>query len=107
MQKVVGDTFSLAGVPKESRVLGLLGTFPYFGTSLSTLYLAWDLHKPGLTGGFGDALFLSHDSARYFLELLEPLQLGYGAVIISFLGAIHWVSSEDMINPHRLVLTDP
>jgi hypothetical protein len=33
---------------------------------------------------------VSHDTAREFLGHLEPLQLGYGAVIISFLGAIHW-----------------
>ncbi len=33
---------------------------------------------------------ISHESARHWLGIIEPLQLGYGAVIISFLGAIHW-----------------
>lgn len=32
----------------------------------------------------------SNESAANLLHLLEPIQLGYGAVIISFLGAIHW-----------------
>jgi len=41
-----------------------------------------------------DALFIPHDTAHYLLSVIEPLQLGYGAVIISFLGAIHWVSQH-------------
>ncbi|KAH6603757.1 hypothetical protein Trco_007203 [Trichoderma cornu-damae] len=39
---------------------------------------------------FYDAIFLDHQTAQHLLDLIEPLQLGYGAVIISFLGAIHW-----------------
>ncbi len=35
---------------------------------------------------------VSHETAQQWLEMLEPIQLGYGAVIISFLGAVHWVS---------------
>lgn len=33
---------------------------------------------------------MTPDNARYWLGVVEPLQMGYGAVIISFLGAIHW-----------------
>lgn len=33
---------------------------------------------------------MSHENAHYFLSYLEPIQVGYGAAIISFLGAIHW-----------------
>jgi hypothetical protein len=40
---------------------------------------------------FYDAIIINHDTAKYLLDFIEPLQLGYGAVIISFLGAIHWV----------------
>lgn len=36
---------------------------------------------------------MDHETARYLLGVIEPVQLGYGAVIISFLGAIHWVRS--------------
>lgn len=53
--------------------------------------MAWDLSKEVPTGSaLLDSLFIDHDTARYLLNLIEPLQLGYGAVIISFLGAVHW-----------------
>ncbi|KAH7193872.1 uncharacterized protein B0J16DRAFT_86764 [Fusarium flagelliforme] len=88
---IVKDTFTFTNVPRESRILGLAGTLPYLGTSLSTVFLAWDLNKPIPTGNaFYDAIMVDHETAKYYLSLLEPLQLGYGAVIISFLGAIHW-----------------
>jgi hypothetical protein len=61
-------------------------------TSLSTVFLAWDLGKELPTGNsLYDAVFINHDTAQRLLDLLQPIQLGYGAVIISFLGAIHWV----------------
>lgn len=88
---VVKDTFTFTDVPRESSVLGLAGTLPYLGTSLSTVFLAWDLNKPIPTGNsFYDAIMIDHETAKYLLSVIEPLQLGYGAVIISFLGAIHW-----------------
>jgi hypothetical protein len=81
-------------MPYESRLFGLAGTVPYFATSLSTLYLGWDLTKTFPTGNaLYDTLFINHESAQYLLSVIEPIQLTYGAVIISFLGAIHWVSS--------------
>lgn len=88
---VVKDTFTFTDVPRESSILGLAGTLPYLGTSLSTVFLAWDLNKPIPTGNsFYDAIMIDHETAKYLLSALEPIQLGYGAVIISFLGAIHW-----------------
>ncbi|KAF5626971.1 Halomucin [Fusarium sp. NRRL 52700] len=88
---VVKDTFTFTDVPRESSILGLAGTLPYLGTSLSTVFLAWDLNKPTPTGNsFYDAIMVDHETAKYLLSVIEPLQLGYGAVIISFLGAIHW-----------------
>ncbi|KAJ4265353.1 hypothetical protein NW762_004641 [Fusarium torreyae] len=88
---IVKETFTFRDVPRESSMLGLAGTLPYLGTSLSTVFLAWDLNKPIPTGNaFYDAIMIDHETARYFLSVLEPVQLGYGAVIISFLGAIHW-----------------
>ncbi|CAG7563191.1 unnamed protein product [Fusarium equiseti] len=88
---IVKDTFTFTDVPRESRILGLAGTLPYLGTSLSTVFLAWDLNKAIPTGNaFYDAIMVDHETAKHYLSLLEPLQLGYGAVIISFLGAIHW-----------------
>lgn len=35
-------------------------------------------------------MLISEKSATQLLHLLEPLQIGYGASILSFLGAIHW-----------------
>ncbi|RYO92847.1 hypothetical protein DL766_006271 [Monosporascus sp. MC13-8B] len=88
---IVKDAFRLNTVPKESYVLGLAGTVPYLATSISTVYLSWDLNTDFPSQSqFINNLLISHESARHWLDLLEPLQLGYGAVIISFLGAIHW-----------------
>ncbi|KAF7561198.1 hypothetical protein G7046_g2959 [Stylonectria norvegica] len=88
---IVKDTFRLADVPRESRILGLAGTLPYLATSVSTVFLSWNLNRDWPSyNAFYDAIFVNHDTARYLLDILEPIQLGYGAVIISFLGAIHW-----------------
>ncbi|KAL4723527.1 hypothetical protein ACLX1H_009164 [Fusarium chlamydosporum] len=88
---IVKDTFTFTNVPRESRILGLAGTLPYLGTSLSTVFLAWDLNKNIPTGNsFYDAIMVDHETAKHLLSIIEPVQLGYGAVIISFLGAIHW-----------------
>ena len=65
----------------------MAGVLPYLATSLSTVYVAWDLNH-SVTAGTG-VLFDEH-TATLALQILEPLQIGYGAVIISFLGAIHW-----------------
>jgi len=97
---VIRDTFKLSNIPRESHILGLAGTIPYLATSMSTLYLAWDLSTQLPTGNaLLDSLYISHDSARYLLSVIEPLQLGYGAVIISFLGAIHWGLEYGEMNP--------
>ncbi|KAI0121316.1 hypothetical protein BJ170DRAFT_644459 [Xylariales sp. AK1849] len=88
---LVKETFDLAVVPKESYFLGLAGTIPYLATSVSNVYLSWVLNTEWpTTSTFLNNILMSHDSARYWLGVVEPIQLGYGAVIISFLGAIHW-----------------
>ena len=74
-------------VPKDALYLGLAGVVPYLATSLSTVYMAWDLNH---SAAHGTGVFFDTDSALAALAILEPLQIGYGAVIISFLGAIHW-----------------
>ncbi|KAL6797294.1 hypothetical protein GGI42DRAFT_91464 [Trichoderma sp. SZMC 28013] len=88
---VVKDTFRLDTVPRESHILGLAGTLPYLATSVSTVFLALNLNTDVPSGNrFYNMIFMEHETAQYLLDLIEPLQLGYGAVIISFLGAIHW-----------------
>ncbi|KAJ2900638.1 hypothetical protein MKZ38_002297 [Zalerion maritima] len=97
---IIVDTVALRSVPKEAHLLGLAGTLPYLATSITTLYLGWDLNQtwaPGVTNMF----MLTHDHAHQLLTFLEPIQLGYGAVIISFLGAIHWGMQFNEHNPTK------
>ncbi|KLU89507.1 hypothetical protein MAPG_08478 [Magnaporthiopsis poae ATCC 64411] len=88
--KTVKDTFDLSSVPSLSYKLGLAGTLPYLGTSLSTLYLGWNLNAQWSSNALFNTLLLKDATAQSLLQQLEAIQLGYGAVIISFLGAIHW-----------------
>lgn len=84
--KAIRETFS--GVPQPVMNMGLLGVVPYAITSLSTLFLSWDIsnatthHTPGI--------LFTPDQATQLLSAIEPVQVGLGAVILSFLGAIHW-----------------
>jgi len=39
---------------------------------------------------WGTAYYLDPQSAQHILNVLQPIQIGYGAVLLSFLGAIHW-----------------
>jgi len=85
--ETIKETFSLAEVPKESLYIGAAGVLPYAATSLSTVYLAYDINHAHATG---TGLLFSPETAHQLLDLVTPIQIGYGAVIISFLGAIHW-----------------
>ncbi|KAI0515155.1 hypothetical protein F5B22DRAFT_204536 [Xylaria bambusicola] len=89
--KLVQETFSLSKAPHEPYWLGIAGTLPYLGTSLSTVYLSWVLNTPWpAPSAFTNKLLISQETAHQLMATLEPIQLGYGAVIISFLGAVHW-----------------
>ncbi|KAI8957625.1 hypothetical protein F5Y11DRAFT_360679 [Daldinia sp. FL1419] len=89
--ETIKDTFALSSVPKEPYFLGLAGTLPYLATSVSTVYLSWDLNTVWpTTSNFINSILVSHDTAQQLLSIIEPIQLGYGAIIISFLGAVHW-----------------
>ncbi|KAH8819974.1 hypothetical protein F5884DRAFT_32370 [Xylogone sp. PMI_703] len=81
----VQETFSLREVPKESLYLGLAGVLPYVATSLSTVFLTYNVNNERSIVALFDP-----ETARHLLDLMVPIQIGYGAVIISFLGAIHW-----------------
>lgn len=86
----------MADVPREPFALGLAGTIPYLFTSMSTVYLSWDLNTEWpSSSAFLNHFHMNHDDAQSLLSLLEPVQLGYGAIIISFLGAVHWVCCTD------------
>jgi len=85
--KVIQETFSLEDVPRKAVLIGLAGVTPYVATSLSTCFLAWNINHFHETGS---AVGMTGHTAEQLLHLLEPIQVGYGACIISFLGAIHW-----------------
>ncbi|QIW98706.1 hypothetical protein AMS68_004224 [Peltaster fructicola] len=85
--KTIEETFSLKDVPREAYWIGMAGVLPYLATSLSTVYCAYEINS---SATHGTGLLLSDKQAELFLHVLEPLQIGYGAAIISFLGAIHW-----------------
>ncbi|KAI4251117.1 MAG: hypothetical protein LQ352_005050 [Teloschistes flavicans] len=78
---VIRDTFKLNEVPREALVVGAAGLVPYVATSLSTVFLAWDMNHADIDG---HGYLLSGQTAELVLHIIEPLQ------IISFLGAIHW-----------------
>lgn len=86
-QRTVKETFALKSVPKEVYYIGMAGMFPYVTISSTTLYLAWDINY-AYQSGMG--YLVSEGTAEHLLHLLEPIQVGLGAVILSFLGAVHW-----------------
>jgi len=85
--KTIKETFALTEVPKEPLYIGAAGVLPYAATSLSTVYLAYDINHFEATGS---GLLFTPETAHQLLDLVTPIQIGYGAVIISVLGAIHW-----------------
>ena len=56
----------------------MAGVLPYLATSLTTVYLAWDLNH---AAAHGTGVFLSAPTAELALQIVEPLQIGYGAVV--------------------------
>ncbi|KAK4099971.1 hypothetical protein N658DRAFT_428613, partial [Parathielavia hyrcaniae] len=87
----VKDTFALATVPREAYGLSLANTLPYLATSLSTVFPSWNLNTEWPSqSAFLNTILLNPESTTHWLHFLKPIQVGWGAVIISFLGAIHW-----------------
>ena len=84
--KTIKETFSLNEVPRDTLLLGAAGVIPYAATSFSTVYLAWDINHAHYTGGNG--LLLTPEQAHYFLELITPLQIGWGAIVSLLLALI-------------------
>lgn len=72
------DTFSLKDVPREALYVGMAGVLPYLATSLSTVYLAFDIQHAASTG---EGWLLPGETAEQLLHILEPIQLGYGATV--------------------------
>jgi Protein of unknown function (DUF3429) len=63
-----------------------IGTLPYVASSATTVYLA---HQAGLAAA-GVITYIDPGVAHTLLDQALNIQVTYGAVILSFLGAIHW-----------------
>ncbi|EGG02044.1 uncharacterized protein MELLADRAFT_66561 [Melampsora larici-populina 98AG31] len=88
--EMISDMKSIGGifhsVPRGALLFGSAGLVPYLATSITTIYLARQVYKSehGTMGKFDS------ETALTLLYHNENLQVAYGAVILSFLGAIHW-----------------
>ena len=89
-QKTIVDTFSLRDVPREALYVGLAGVIPYLATSLTTVYLSFDIQYAAHTG---QGFILSGETAEALLHVIEPIQLGYGASV----SCGHLVRSSDLL----------
>lgn len=96
--KTMKDTFGLKDVPREPLLLGIAGVLPYAVTSLGTVFLAYDLNH---TNSTGIELFFSRETAQYLLDMMLPIQIGYGAVVSSqiTLLSLLWSNNKDNILP--------
>jgi len=80
VQKTIRETFSMESVPREAYIVGMAGVMPYLATSLSTVYCAYEIHHAAETGS---GWLMSEQTAELALHVIEPLQVGYGAVVSS------------------------
>lgn len=76
--KTIKETFSLGDVPRESLYLGLAGLLPYAATSASTVLLSYDINHAHATG---TGIFFTPETAHQLLDLVTPIQIGFGAVV--------------------------
>jgi len=67
-------------------VFGLAGSLPYLGTSGLTIYLA---NQAGEAAS-GVASKIDPGLAQSLLDQALNIQVTYGAVMLGFLGALHW-----------------
>lgn len=66
--------------------MGLAGGLPYLGASVTTLYVAHKANQACL----GLSAHVDPASSMAFLGSCMNFQVTYGAVMLSFLGALHW-----------------
>lgn len=67
----------MAEVPRQAYYVGLAGVLPYLATSLTTVACAYEINHS--VAGYGN--LMSSQTAEALLQILEPLQVGYGAVV--------------------------
>lgn len=80
----------------------MAGVVPYLATSMQTVFLSYEINR---AAALGDGLIFSGQSAELMLHMLEPIQIGYGAVVSNPESSLFWVIRYKFAN-HRLWL-DP
>lgn len=98
LQKTIKETFALNEVPRESFYLGLAGTLPYLATSLSTVFLSYNINNAPVTGS---TWMFTPENAHQYLAYIEPIQIGYGAVVSR---PLHDLLTSLISNPSLFVL---
>ena len=58
--------------------MGLAGVIPYAATAITTVYCSWELNH---AANAGSGFLLSDRTAELMLHIIEPIQIGYGAVV--------------------------
>jgi len=76
----------LSAVPTPVMVFGLAGALPYLGASGFTVYLA---NQAGQAAS-GEVSYINPALAQQLLDQAMSVQVTYGAVMLGFLGALHW-----------------
>ncbi|KAF8647464.1 hypothetical protein AX16_006670 [Volvariella volvacea WC 439] len=85
----IGITSQIAHeVPKPALVFGLLGGLPYVAASAMTVYLARNAGAAAVATASG--IHIDPGVALNLFEQALNIQVTYGAVMLSFLGALHW-----------------
>ncbi|KAK7694033.1 hypothetical protein QCA50_003609 [Cerrena zonata] len=86
-QTFLGITNAVAhAVPTPYIIFGLAGALPYLGASGATIYLA---RQAGMAAT-GIVTNINPGVAITLLHQALDVQMTYGAVMLSFLGALHW-----------------
>ncbi|KAL9933458.1 hypothetical protein V8E36_007634 [Tilletia maclaganii] len=73
-------------VPRPALIWGAAGVLPYLSTAIASLYLA---RQTWLVSN-GIDTHLDLDTAQALLLHAQNVQITFGAILLSFLGAIHW-----------------
>ncbi|KAF5367595.1 hypothetical protein D9757_010646 [Collybiopsis confluens] len=82
-----GITSTLAAtVPRPVLIFGLLGAVPYVGAGATTVYFA----SVAGSAAAGNPTSIDPGVALTLLDQALNVQVTYGAVMLSFLGALHW-----------------
>ncbi|KAM0792609.1 hypothetical protein ACM66B_005270 [Microbotryomycetes sp. NB124-2] len=74
-------------IPKHALIWGGMGLIPYAGTAAATVHLA---RQASIAVDASRSTGVDPEAALIVLSQVQHLQIAYGAVLLSFLGAIHW-----------------